>query len=230
MCVSGCGNPYAANGTEESTLIEIEVKAHRRVIRRPRWRRTCDCASSPVEVSAPPVPRLFPNTPYGISVWSRFLFERYACLRPLQRVSTWLADQGLPISPGTLAGSVPRFVPLFEPVADAILAHQNNAALRHADETTWRVQALREAGRSSRAWLWISVGHDAVYFHIDPSRSAEAAHELFAGSTALDGHPSATATAPTRGWRACSRAGQPSHSAGRIAAETSSRPRRGRTN
>ncbi len=176
----GCGNPYAANGAGESTLIEIEVKAHRRVIRRPRWRRTCDCASSPVEVSAPPVPRLFPNTPYGISVWSRFLFERYASLRPLQRVSTWLADQGLPISPGTLAGSVPRFVPLFEPVADAILAHQNSAVLRHADETTWRVQALREAGRSSRAWLWISVGHDAVYFHIDPSRSAEAAHELFA--------------------------------------------------
>ncbi len=178
-CVPAAGTP-AANGAEESTLIEIEVKAHKRVIRRPRWRRTCDCASSPVEVSAPPVPRLFPNTPYGISVWSRFLFERYASLRPLQRVSTWLADQGLPISPGTLAGSVPRFVPLFEPVADAILAHQNNAVLRHADETTWRVQALREAGRSSRAWLWISVGHDAVYFRIDPSRSAEAAHELFA--------------------------------------------------
>ena len=69
---------------------------------------------------------------------------------------------------------------LFEPVAEAILAHQNEAALRHADETTWRVQALREEGRSSRAWLWTSVSNDAVYFHIDPSRSAEAAHKLFA--------------------------------------------------
>ena len=49
-----------------------------------------------------------------------------------------------------------------------------------ADETTWRVQALREEGRSSRAWLWTSVSNDAVYFHIDPSRSAEAAHKLFA--------------------------------------------------
>ena len=69
---------------------------------------------------------------------------------------------------------------LFEPVAEAILAHQNEATLRHADETTWRVQALREEGRSSRAWLWTSVSNDAVYFHIDPSRSAEAAHKLFA--------------------------------------------------
>ena len=61
-CVCGrCGQPYAPNGAEESTLVEIEVKAYKRVIRRPRWRRTCACASSPMEVSAPPVPRLFPQ-------------------------------------------------------------------------------------------------------------------------------------------------------------------------
>ena len=76
-----CGQPYAPNGAEESTLVEIEVKAHKRVIGRPRFRRTCECASSPMEVSAPPVPRLFANTHYGISVWACFLFERYACQR-----------------------------------------------------------------------------------------------------------------------------------------------------
>ena len=149
------------------------------MIRRGRWRRTCGCPASPVEVSAPPVPRLFPNTPYGTSVWSRVLYERYACLRPARRVGAWLGDQGLPVAAGTLADSVPRFVPLFEPLAEAIRAHQNMAALRHADETGWRVQALRAEGRSARAWLWISVGNDAVYFHIDPSRSAEAAQTLF---------------------------------------------------
>ena len=175
---SGCGKPYAAVGAQESALVEIEVKAHRRVIRRGRWRRTCGCPASPVEVSAPPVPRLFPNTFYGTSVWSRVLYERYACQRPVHRVAAWLGDQGLPIAAGTLADSVPRFVPLSEPLAEAILAHQTAAALRHADETTWRVQALRAEGRSARAWLWISVGDDAVYFHIDPSRSAEAAQTL----------------------------------------------------
>ena len=174
----GCGKPYAAVGAARSALIEIEVKAHRRVIRRGRWRRTCDCASSPVEVTAPPVPRLFPGTSYGTSVWSRVLYERYACLRPVQRVAGWLGDQGLPVAAGTLADAVPRFVPLFEPLGAAILAHQSAAALRHADETTWRVQALRAEGRSARAWLWASVGNDAAYFHIDPSRSAEAARTL----------------------------------------------------
>ena len=178
----GCGKPYAAVGAEESALVEIEVKAHRRVIRRGRWRRTCDCASAPVEVSAPPVPRLFPNTSHGTSVWSRVLYERYACLRPAHRVAAWLGDQGLPVAAGTLADAVPRFAPLFEPLGEASLAHQGAAALRHADETTWRVQALRAEGRSARAWLWISVGGDAAYLHIDPSRGAEAARTLLGES------------------------------------------------
>ena len=179
-CVCGrCGQPYAPNGAEESTLVEIEVKAHKRVIRRPRWRRTCACASSPMEVSAPPVPRLFPRTLYGTSFWARFLFEHCACFRPVHRVAAWFSSQGLTVSPGTLADSLKRFVPLFEPVAHAILAHQNKAALRHADETGWRVQELRGEERSSRAWLWTSVSSDAVCFHIDPSRSAEAAQKLF---------------------------------------------------
>ena len=176
---SCCGKPYVTNGENSSTVIEIEVKAHTRRIVRPRWRRGCDCASSPLEVSAPPVPRLFPRTPYGTSVWACFLFERYACLRPLHRVSAWMSDQGLPVSVGTLADSVPRFLPLFEPFDEAIRAHQSEAAVRHGDETVWRIQSLRETGRSSRAWLWTSVSDDAVYFHIDPSRSARVATQLF---------------------------------------------------
>ena len=175
----GCGKAYVANGAHVSTLVEIHVAAHKRVIRRPRWRRTCECAGSPLEVSAPPAPRLFVDTPYGISFWARFLFERYGCFRPLERVAAWLADQGLPVSSGTLADSVHRFAALFDPVAQAILAHQNGAAVRHGDETGWRVQSLREQGRSSRAWLWTSVSDDAVYFHIDPSRNAAVARTLF---------------------------------------------------
>ncbi|MCY4026652.1 MAG: IS66 family transposase [Acidobacteria bacterium] len=180
---SCCGKPYVANGERSTSLVEIEVKAHIRRILRTRWRRGCNCASSPLEVTAPPPVRLFDNTPYGISVWTRFLFEHCACLRPLNRIADWMGDQGLAISPGTLADSIKRFVPLFDPLYAAILAHQNKAALRHADETGWRVQEYRRHGRSSRAWLWISVSADAVYYLIDPSRSAKVAKSLF-GDTA----------------------------------------------
>ena len=151
-----------ANGSDTSELIEVSVKAHTRVIERPRWRRGCDCAAAPPEVSAPPVARLFANTPYGTSVWARFLYERHACLRPLNRVADWLTGQGLAISAGTLADGARRLAPLFEPLS-----------------SPWRIQALGEAGGSSRAWLWIGVCGDAVHFHVDPSRSAAAAARLF---------------------------------------------------
>ena len=179
---SCCGKPYAPNGTEESAIFEIEVTAHKRRIVRPRWRRACACASSPREVIAPPVPRLFDRTPYGISVWSQYLYERYACFRPLKRVAAWMSGMGLSISPGTLGSSVKPFVPLFKPVAEAILDHQNKAAVRHGDETGWRIRSLRETGGSARSWLWTSVTEDAAFFHSDPSRSAEVAMKLF-GST-----------------------------------------------
>ena len=179
LVCSCCGKPYVANGEHSSSVIEIAVKAHIRRIVRPRHRRGCDCASSPLEVTAPPPARLFPRTPYGVSVWARILYERFACLRPLRRVAAWMADQGLAIAPGTMASSVRRFLPLFAPLNEAILAYQNEMAVRHGDETGWRIQSLSETGRSRRAWLWISVSADAVYFHIDPSRSAEAAMKLF---------------------------------------------------
>ena len=123
------------------------------MIARPRWRRSCDCAAAPPEVSAPPVARLFANTPCGTSVWARFPCERYACLRPLNRVADWLTGQGLPISAGTPADGARRLAPLFEPLSAAILARRNEARLRRGDETAWRIRALGEAGGSSRTWL-----------------------------------------------------------------------------
>ena len=176
-----CGKAYVANGERVSELIEIEVKAHvRRIVRR-RWRAPCQCDGSRGEVIAPAPPRLFAGTAFGISVWARYLQERYASHRPCRQVAAWLTDQDLTVSPGTLADSTPRFVALFEPLHDAILAHQNRATVRHADETSWRIQALGADGGSRRAWLWTSVSSDAVWFHIDPARSAEAARKLFAG-------------------------------------------------
>ena len=142
---SDCGKPYVANGSDTSELIEVSVKAHTRVIERPRWRRGCDCAAAPPEVSAPPVARLFANTPYGTSVWARFLYERHACLRPLNRVADWLTGQGLAISAGTLADGARRLAPLFEPLSAAIPAHQREARLRQGDDEV-EAQSARDPG------------------------------------------------------------------------------------
>ena len=179
-----CGLPYVKNGSHDSETIEIEVRVHVRIIQRNRWRRSCTCASAPQEVAAPAVPRLFPHTLFGISFWVCFLFERYACHRPLNRVAAWMRDQGLPVSAGTLASSIHRLMPLFAPLSQAILAQLKAASVLHGDETSWRVQSLKAIRGTSRAWLWCAVSRDAVWFHVDARRNAEAAGKLFAGVAA----------------------------------------------
>ena len=163
----------------DSEVIEFPVRAHTRVLRRNRFRRACACASSPQEVSAAPVPRLFTNTPYGISFWACFLFERYACHRPVNQVAAWMRSQGLSVSAGTLASSIHRFLPLFAPLSEAIFHRQGAFRVLHGDETRWRVQSFFADRGSSRAWLWVGISGDAVWFPVDASRSAKAAGKLF---------------------------------------------------
>ena len=142
---AACGKAYAANGADESSLLEIEVRAHRRVIRRGRWRRRCGCASSPLEVSAPAVPRLFPSTPYGTSVWSRFLFEHYACLRPLHLILPWIH---IPNLGSHILARVRQRLP-----GDWTARYGNNPVLI---ETF--VETPRYTGAVYRASGWIRVG------------------------------------------------------------------------
>ena len=56
-----CGKPAAEmSETEDSELIEVEVRAHRRRIRRKRYRRTCDCPNESQTLTAPAPPKLIP--------------------------------------------------------------------------------------------------------------------------------------------------------------------------
>ena len=172
LTCASCGKRYVGNGKRVSQMYEIEVKAYKRKVNRFRHRRACDCESSPLYVTASAPARLFKGTQYGISVWAQLIHERYWNLRAYRLIERWYSDHGFKISAGTL----------FEPLYDAILAHQNEDTLRHADETGWRIQSLKEVGGSQRAWLWVSVSKDSVLYNIDRSRSSEAAKVLFADS------------------------------------------------
>ena len=131
--------------------MEIHVKAHARTVHRPRWRRGCECPSSPREVSAPPPARLFAKTAFGTSVWSLYLYVRFACCRPLWQVAQWITGQGLAVSVGTLAGATERLVPLMAPLSQAIHVHLLAEDIVQAGETGWRVSALDGIRGTARA-------------------------------------------------------------------------------
>ena len=63
-----CGEPlHEFPGTDDSEVLEIDVKAYRRVIRRRRYRCGCGCGVVPGIVTAPAPPRLIERGKFGIS-------------------------------------------------------------------------------------------------------------------------------------------------------------------
>ncbi len=136
--------------SEDSEIIEVEVRAHRRVIRRKRYRPSCQCAAQPGIVTAPGPAKLIAKGSLGISVWVAVLIDKFLFQRPTYR---WLADlrltQGVAIAQGTLTDGLQRLLPLFEPVRKAIVEKNLMATHWHADETGWlRSRLLLAASRS----------------------------------------------------------------------------------
>jgi transposase len=92
-----------------------------------------------------------------------------------------LSDQGLPVSPGTLAGGLQALAALFEPVLEALYCKQMSEQLFHNDETRWEVFVEIEGKVGTRWYLWVTRSPSVVFYCIDPSRSAAVPGAHFAG-------------------------------------------------
>jgi transposase len=173
-----CGRPFApVSGTEDSTILEIEVKAHRRLIRRHRYRPTCDCGVHPGLVTAPPPPRVIPKSILGVSIWVTVLLDKYLFYRPTYRLLADLKTHDLDLSLGTLTDGLQRLVPLFEPVYQALVEHSRGQTLWHADETRWQVFATLEGKVGYRWYLWVFHAAEVVVFILAAGRAHDVPEE-----------------------------------------------------
>ncbi|MBF0231526.1 MAG: IS66 family transposase [Desulfamplus sp.] len=174
QCCSTCGLPFEAfSATEDSEEIEIEVQAYRRKIRRKCYKKSCECPSTPLFITAPTPPKLIPKGKLGISVWVEILLSKYLYHQPTYRfVRQWEA-QGLFLSQGTITGGLRRLSPLLLPLYEAFCEQQLTESHWHADETRWMVFETIE-GKSSHGWyLWVVHSASVIIFILDPSRAAE---------------------------------------------------------
>lgn len=173
-----CGRPFVAvSGTEDSTLLEVEVKAHRRVIRRHRYRPGCDCGVHPGLITAPPAPRVLPKSILGVSVWVTVLLDKYLFYRPTYRLLADLQTHGLDLSLGTLTDGLQRLLPLFEPLYEALAAYSRQQPLWHADETRWQVFATVEGKVGFRWYLWVFHAAEVVVFVLAAGRAHDVPEE-----------------------------------------------------
>ena len=177
-------------GTEDSQVHEIEVQAYRRVIRRRRYRPVCQCGCVSGIVSAPPLRRLIARGKYGISVWTTVLLDKFLYGRPSHRLLQDLADHGLHMPAGTLAGGLRAIAPLFEPLEQAMVLKLRSEEHWHADETRWAVFTDIQGKSGHRWYLWVFQSPSVVHYVLDPSRSAKvvqgALHGVVSGIISCD--------------------------------------------
>jgi transposase len=168
-----CGAALVPSDTEDSEQIEIEVQAYRRRLRRRRYQRTCTCSNCPRTVTAAPAPKLIPKGLLGVSVWVEILLDKFVGHRPTERLLFQWRWLGLDVAAGTVAGGMERLEPLFQPLYDALVVRNAQAAFAQADETRWMVFTDLEGKTGYRWWLWVFLGADTVVFRLDPTRSHE---------------------------------------------------------
>jgi transposase len=175
-----CGQPFAPfPGTDETTVLEVEVKAYRRLVHRRRYRPTCTCGVHPGVLTAPPPPRLIPKSPFGVSIWVNVLLDKYQFHRPTNRLLADWRSHGLDLSQGALTGGLQQLVPLFEPLYDALIERSQQQTLWHADETRWLVFASVEGKVGYRWYLWVFYAAEAVVFVLATGRSHAVPEEHF---------------------------------------------------
>jgi transposase len=177
-----CQRPLTPSDTVDSELIEIEVQAYRRRIRRRRYQRTCACTGCSRTITAPPPPKLIPKGRLGLSVWVEILLDKFFSHRPTERLLAQWRLLGLDLAPGTVTDGLQRLEPLFTSVYQALLARNAQAGYVQADETRWLVFIVQEGKTGHCWWLWVFVGPDTVVFRLDPHRS----HDVPEGHFAAD--------------------------------------------
>ncbi len=168
-------------GTEDSEVLEIEVRAYRRVIHRRRYRPGCGCGCVAGIVTAPPPARLIERGKFGMSVWASVLLDKFLYGRPSHRLLQDLSDHGLNMSPGTLAGGLLALAPLFEPLDQALVRKLRSEPHWHADETRWAVFVDLADKVGHRWYLWVFHSRSVVHFVLDESRSTEVVEAELAG-------------------------------------------------
>ncbi len=176
---SECGTAYFHDGQKESEIIEVEVKAHTRVIQRSCMKKGCTCKGVPSTVTAPMPPKVLPKSPYGISIWENVLLSKFRYCQPTNRLLGQFNEMGLPISAGTIAGGLQRLNKLFKPVYDALYDQQMTEDRFHNDESSWKVFESIEGKIGNRWWLWVSRSATVVFFKIAPGRGANVVVEHF---------------------------------------------------
>lgn len=182
-----CGNELQemAGITEDSEQITI---VHRHFVLQQIKRQKYRCKCQLGVQTAPGPTKNVPGGRYSLEFAVEVAVSKYADHLPLERQRKIMAREGLVVDTQTLWDQIEPLARHLQPTYDGLRQYVLGSDVIAADETWWR---LMNEDSSKRWWAWGIATHDAVWYGIDPSRSAAAAKRMlsdFAGIVMCDGY------------------------------------------
>ena len=171
-CCPECGTQYSRFSEETSEQIDWVVRVVRVIHRRPTYRKNCKCKVRGILV-APVVPKPIPKGLFTSQFLARLLVEKYVLGRPLHRIGTALAHEGLDVCDATLVANIEALSALLAPIDAAIRARNATSSHLHVDETSWKVFEKVDGKLNNRWWLWVFIGSDTTVFEVAKFRSTD---------------------------------------------------------
>ena len=114
-----------------------------------------------------------PRSSFGIGILTRILFYKYRLRTPLARIVEALESQyGLSMSEGGIQSLLRTTKTTFTKQYNTILEEIRNAPVKHADETSWRIEG-------ANGWCWLFATPTAALYTIEETRGKEVPGRIF---------------------------------------------------
>jgi len=119
---------------------------------------------------------VIPSCRLGVNLLSYVLLQKYGAKNSWETIAYNLQVlYGVVVSKGTLVGMVHRVRQWLGTKYDALLNEIRGSPVKHADETSWRVNGINH-------WLWGFFTPSCAYYTIEESRGKGVPEEILAGS------------------------------------------------
>jgi transposase len=199
MCPK-CGGELQLFAGQFEEANEIDVVERRFVlVKHKRQKYRCACGGC-IETAEGPV-KLQKSGRYSVGFATAVAVGKYADHLPLQRQVVQMRRQGLQIDSQTLWDQLFALSSHLEPAYEALHEHVLSHPVVGADETAWRLMGQKAVTNTKRWQVWALSAPDAVVYQLHPSRSADAAEQLFqdfSGIAMCDGYSAYQALAKRR--------------------------------
>lgn len=175
-----CGNPLNRTDSLETHTIEDipdfeEIKTT--VTKFEMERQWCGNCQKEVVVTPPGV---IPNSRLGMNLIIQVLVWKYSCRMSFEIiVNNLIQTYGVNITEGGLVNILKRTKVWLGPEYGKLLDIIRGSPVKHADETSWRIQGLN-------GWLWAFLTKDTCFLTIEHSRGKGIAEKVLSASSKDD--------------------------------------------